>query len=366
MSLLRTYPVGPMIRKEFDHPDVRDFILSMFEDQIPPKAVEHCIDQALYERQREMGADLLRMKHSLLEARGLIEGNPLMCQFRGIAPVGSEIRYAADGKKMRNLASFIRIMREVPDNHPDKRWYFENIWPSVELIPEFESTTRLLHSQVNRFFCRFIQAANHHITPSNNLLRDGFLRAAHGGPIYDGWSQYQNIYYIAYQRLIELFPDIHDECNEELIVNYEHDDSSAFTIHLESRDVMPPGAALRAWLRLRVPRISSEWLEERVLPGEVLITTGHALWVLLGGKVLPDFHKVAALLWFLERAGTQFFMGARASMRPDPDLYAKLPSEGVRWLPTDTYGDYIHKEMARNAPETILHNLDHSAPHSVV
>lgn len=193
----------------------------------------------------------------------------------------------AKGRKTGDLKEFYHIGQELPEGHPLKAEYPDNIW--VDEIPELKEIGIQVFRTLEGTGLEMLQAIALHLGLEEDYFED---KARYGNSIL---------------RPIHYFPiEDPDSIPEDAVRAAEHGDINLITLLM--------GASADG---LQVLRRDGKWIPITALPEQIIVNVGDMLERLTNGKLKSTIHRVVnppRALMKNSRYSIPFFMHPKSAM----------------------------------------------------
>lgn len=266
----------------------------------------HGVDHRLIEKAYKLSEaffdldDATKKKYEEIELKGQ----------RGFTSFGRE---HAKGAAAADLKEFWHVGREFPADHPLRKEYTPNFWPTE--IPEFKEVMTELYHQLDVCSLRLLEACSLYIGEDKNLLPE---MATDGNTIL---------------RIIN-YPQVPEHRDPAAIRAGAHEDINFITLLCEAT----AGG-------LELLRRDGTWQPIHALKGQIIVDTGDMLQNLTNGLLKSTTHRVVNPGNSRERRFSMpYFVHPRSEVKLNP-LPRCIEAMGGKKFPDITAGDYLDQRL---------------------
>jgi len=268
---------------------------------------EHGVDQHLIEQAYAAVTEFFMLPDETKRAYEI----PGLKGQRGFTSFGKE--HAKD-HPAPDLKEFWHVGRDLPDGHPSKGVFPENVWPRE--VAQFQATVAKLYAQLDLCAMRLLEAVSLYLGEPRSLIAD---MARDGNTVL---------------RIIH-YPPVPEEADAASMRAAPHEDINLITLLCEAT----AGG-------LELLRRDGTWLPIRALPGQIVVDAGDMLQNLTNGLMKSTTHRVVNPGNSRERRlSMPFFVHPRSevSLAPLPSCIAR--TGGKAQFPSITAGQYLEQRL---------------------
>ncbi len=178
---------------------------------------------------------------------------------RGYTPFGEE--HAKDAE-VHDLKEFWHVGREISQDHPFKKYYPDNIWPSEDLVPKFKSIFHRLYTELDQAGQYLLEA----LTTPLEVEKDYFAKMTK-----DGNSILRLLHY----------PPIPEDADPRCVRAAAHEDINLITILV---------AASQSGLQLKDR--DGSWLDVETAKNNLIVDAGDMLSRICNDVIPSTTHRV--------------------------------------------------------------------------